>query len=296
MQTVADSALVFCALVCTASLAAAQTPVGALAIDERQGDQYGWAVDYEMAGAAQARGLSECGGGCRVVLTFNRCAAYAVDQDAGGTAVGWAESFASVAAVRPAVLSERSSRGGSGCIVPVWGCNGPVVEEELGLDRAARQRIQRGLQAAGFDPGGADDCSARARERRYGAGRRHGALVRRAIWTARRWRRYGRLRWASRRCVSVSRPPPTRLRRLAAPDPRPWVRGLGFGVAAAEARPQTSARRSLVTVRWTRQCPPDATRWRRGPLSRPGGEGRPGGSRHGWPRRFPPRACQCERW
>ena len=29
--------------------------MGALAIDERQGDQYGWAVDYEKAGAARQR-------------------------------------------------------------------------------------------------------------------------------------------------------------------------------------------------------------------------------------------------
>ena len=141
---------------CTASLAAAQTPVGALAIDERQGDQYGWAVDYETTGAAQARALSECGAGCRVVLTFNRCAAYAADQDAGSTAVGWAESFASAAAARQTALSACMSRGGTGCLVRAWGCNGPVVEDGLGLDRAARQQIQRGLQAAGFDPGGAD--------------------------------------------------------------------------------------------------------------------------------------------
>ncbi len=156
MRTVADSMLVLCALVCTASVASAQPPVGALAIDERQGDQYGWAVDYETAGAAQARALGECGAGCRVVLTFNRCAAYAVDQDADSTAVGWAESFTSSSSAQQAALSECSSRGGSGCVVRVWGCNGPVVEEALGLDRGARQQIQRGLQSAGFDPGGAD--------------------------------------------------------------------------------------------------------------------------------------------
>ena len=156
MKTIASSVLAACAFASTASMAAAQTPVGALAVDERQGDQYGWAVDYETAGAAQAAALSECGSGCRVVLTFSRCAAYAADQDAGSTAVGWAESFASSSSAQQAALSECSSRGGSGCIVRVWGCNGPVVEEGLGLDRAARQRIQRGLQTAGFDPGGAD--------------------------------------------------------------------------------------------------------------------------------------------
>ena len=156
MQTVPVSALVLFALVYTMSSAAAQTPVGALAVDERQGDHYGWAVDYETAAAAQAAALRECGGGCRVVLTFARCAAYAADQDADSTAVGWSESFTSSSSAQQAALSECNSRGGTGCIVRVWGCNGPVVEEGLALDRAARQQIQRGLEAAGFDPGGAD--------------------------------------------------------------------------------------------------------------------------------------------
>ena len=125
MKTIAGSALVLCATVCMAASAAAQTPVGALAIDERQGDQYGWAVDYETAGSAQAAALRECGVRCSVVLTFERCAAYAAEQDADSTAVGWA------------------SRGGG-------------VEDGLGLDRVARRQVQEGLQATGFDLGGAD--------------------------------------------------------------------------------------------------------------------------------------------
>ena len=137
--------------------AAAQAPVGALAVDERQGDQWGWAVDYETAAAARARALDECGTGCSVVLTFGRCAAYAADQDADSTAVGWAEAYASASAAQAAALSEcRSRGGGSGCIVRAWGCNGPVVEEGLSLDLAARRQIQQGLAAGGFDPGGAD--------------------------------------------------------------------------------------------------------------------------------------------
>ena len=101
--------------------------------------------------------LQECGSGCSVVLTFRRCAAYAADQDANSTAVGWAESYDSATGARQAALAECRSRGnGTGCIVRVWGCNGPVVEEGLGLNRAARRQIQRGLRAAGFDPGGAD--------------------------------------------------------------------------------------------------------------------------------------------
>ena len=107
MQTVAGSALVFCAFLCMPPAAAAQPPAGALALDERQGDQYGWAVDYETSAAARAAALSECGAGCSVVLTFNRCGAYAADQDADSTAVGWAESFDSAAGARQAALAKR---------------------------------------------------------------------------------------------------------------------------------------------------------------------------------------------
>ena len=156
MKTIAGSALVLCGALWTASSVAAQAPVGALAVDERQGDQYGWAVDYETASAARSAALGECGPGCSVVLTFERCAAYAADQDGDSTAVGWAESYGSADDARQAALSECGSRGGSGCIVRVWGCNGHVVEEGLGLDRAVWRQIQEGLQAAGFDPGGAD--------------------------------------------------------------------------------------------------------------------------------------------
>ena len=144
------------AVVVVASLAAAQSPAGALAVDERQGDQWGWAVDYETAAAARAAALRECGSGCSVVLTFNRCGAYAADQDANSTAVGWAESYASADSARQRALAECRYRGGSGCLVRAWGCNGPVVEEGLGLDRSTRRQVQQGLQAAGFDPGGAD--------------------------------------------------------------------------------------------------------------------------------------------
>ena len=63
------------AVVVVAAPAVAQSPVGALAIDERRGDQWGWAVDYETAAAAQGMALQECGSDCSVVLTFDRCAA-----------------------------------------------------------------------------------------------------------------------------------------------------------------------------------------------------------------------------
>lgn len=44
---------------------------------------------YVTARTAQTAALGECGSGCSVVLTFARCAAYAVDQDSDSTAVGW---------------------------------------------------------------------------------------------------------------------------------------------------------------------------------------------------------------
>ena len=91
-----------------------------------------------------------------MVLTFGRCGAYAAEQDAGSTAVGWAESYTSASAAREAALAECGSRGGSGCVVRAWGCNGQGIEEGLTLDWAARLQIQQGLHAAGFDPGGAD--------------------------------------------------------------------------------------------------------------------------------------------
>ena len=157
MQAFLWLALVVFASLCMAVPAGAQAPVGALAIDERRGDQWGWAVDYETAASAQERALGKCGSGCSVVLTFGRCAAYAADQDADSTAVGWAEAYASADAARQAALAECSARGGgSGCIVRAWGCNSPVVEEGLNLDLAARRQIQQGLAAGGFNPGGAD--------------------------------------------------------------------------------------------------------------------------------------------
>ena len=47
-----------------AGTASAQTPVGALAVDERQGNQYGWAVDYETVAAA---GKQRCANAARGV-------------------------------------------------------------------------------------------------------------------------------------------------------------------------------------------------------------------------------------
>ena len=190
MRALVWPGLVVCISLCLAVVVGAQTLVGALAIDERQGDQYGWAVDYETASAAQERALQECGSGCSVVLTFGRCRGLRGGPGrAGSTAVGWAESFDSAAGAWQAALSECGSRGGgSGCTVRVWGCNGPVVEEGLALNQAARRQIQLGLRSAGFDPWGcgwsvrsADACG----DSRLAVGARR--TIDRVFWTARRF-------------------------------------------------------------------------------------------------------------
>ena len=94
---------------------------------------------------------------CLVLCVFGCMAvASAAQTPVDSTAVGWAESYGSAEGARGAALSECGSRGGSGCMVRFWGCNGPVVKEGLGLDRSARREIQAGLQAQGFDPGGVD--------------------------------------------------------------------------------------------------------------------------------------------
>lgn len=54
MKTITGWALVLGATVYVAASTAAQTPVGALEIDEGQSDLYGWAADYETASAVRA--------------------------------------------------------------------------------------------------------------------------------------------------------------------------------------------------------------------------------------------------
>lgn len=120
VNALSRSLFVLCISLHLAADVGAQPRVGALAIDEGQGDQYGWAVDHQTAAAAREAALRECGAECSVVLTFGRCAAYAADRDSAATAFGWGESYASADGARQRALAECRTRGGSGCMVHEW--------------------------------------------------------------------------------------------------------------------------------------------------------------------------------
>lgn len=97
---------------------------GALAIDENQGDQYGFSYGLPTREEANDRALSECGSGCSIVYEFeNGCAAYAADQTSGSSVYGWGTADDGGSAQNEA-LSQCSSHGGTQCMVRSWGCNG----------------------------------------------------------------------------------------------------------------------------------------------------------------------------
>ena len=97
---------------------------GALAIDENQGDQYGWAVNFASRSEARTYALQECGAGCRVVMEFSHsCAAYATDQVYGSSIYGWSKRASSSNQAKTTALNECRSHGGDQCIVRVWGCD-----------------------------------------------------------------------------------------------------------------------------------------------------------------------------
>jgi hypothetical protein len=95
---------------------------GALAIDENQGDQYGFAYGYDQPNDAINRALNECGGNCQIVQTFSGgCAAYAADQASGSSVYGWATG-SSGGEVQSAALQYCRNYGGSACVVRAWAC------------------------------------------------------------------------------------------------------------------------------------------------------------------------------
>ena len=64
MRTILCVSLIVSSMLWGAGPTPGQSPVGALAIDERRSDQWGWAADHETASAAQNAALRECGAGC----------------------------------------------------------------------------------------------------------------------------------------------------------------------------------------------------------------------------------------
>ena len=75
-----------------------------------------------MAATGPAALLRECSTGCSVVLTFDRCGAYATDQDAASTVRLGRKTVRPGGGARGRALSECRSRGGSGCSgVRAWG-------------------------------------------------------------------------------------------------------------------------------------------------------------------------------
>ena len=137
-------------LLLTLSPATAQER-GALALDER-GERYALSLDGE------ADALSTCGTTeCEIVATFSACLGVAHSSPTLGEGVwAWAEALARPEARRDA-LNQCRGAGGEACEVFADVCvDAAAAEAALGLDRAARRQLQERLQAAGFDPGGAD--------------------------------------------------------------------------------------------------------------------------------------------
>lgn len=98
-----------------------------LAIDQRDGDQYGWAIQYDSQSEADERALQECekngGDSCQVVLRFiGGCGAYVVERG-NGSLYGWGTAETRGAAESRA-MSEARAVGGKDLVTRVWGCNG----------------------------------------------------------------------------------------------------------------------------------------------------------------------------
>ena len=99
---------------------------GSLAIDAINGNQYGWAINYDTQAEANQKALSECqkngGNQCHTVLWFKGgCAAYVVEPG-NPSLYGWGAADTRAEAERIA-KQEARSRGASDLVVRVWGCN-----------------------------------------------------------------------------------------------------------------------------------------------------------------------------
>jgi len=110
-----------------------------LAIDSRNGNQYGWAINYNLQHGADARALKECeskgGNKCQIVLRFKGgCGAYVVER--GNSSLdGWGTADSRQEAEKIA-KNETRAQGGKNLVVRAWGCNDKPLEdsEEVALN------------------------------------------------------------------------------------------------------------------------------------------------------------------
>lgn len=110
------------------------TRFGALAIDRKQGNFFGWSVDASSQESARERSAAECNkystSPCSIVMDFtNSCASYAIDAARASSAYGW--FYASTKQEADAgAMQECNQRGGSGsqCLLRVWGCTSDPVK------------------------------------------------------------------------------------------------------------------------------------------------------------------------
>lgn len=110
-----------------------------LAIDSRNGDQYGWAVNYNSQNDADTRALKECekngGNKCQIVLRFKGgCGAYVVERG-NPSLYGWGTADSRQEAEQLA-KNEARAQGGKDLVVRAWGCNDKPLEdsEEVALN------------------------------------------------------------------------------------------------------------------------------------------------------------------
>lgn len=107
--------------------------IASLAIDRKDGDLYGWAINYKSQSEADERARQECaknGGDCHVVLRFQGgCGAYVVERG-NSSLYGWGTADTRATAESRA-LEEARARGGKDLVVRVWGCNdGSLINVE----------------------------------------------------------------------------------------------------------------------------------------------------------------------
>jgi hypothetical protein len=98
---------------------------GSLAIDARNGNAYGWAVNYASQVDANKRAIEECeqaGADCHIVLKFEGgCGAYVVEKG-NASLYGW--GVANTRTEAEAIAKEEArALGGTDLVVRAWGCN-----------------------------------------------------------------------------------------------------------------------------------------------------------------------------